>query len=390
MHYLPDPFRFKNIVATFGVIILIIANQTCISMNDILERTWFGNSVQDYLVSFGIIIASIFLIRFLGGILIRRLASLAEKTETNLDNLIVRTMERFGLVALYFLAIYWGISYLTLSAGAQRVLEVAAASVIAFFIIRLVSTTVQYLLEGYVRRQENGEEKVKQLAGVILIINFVIWGFGLLFLFDNLGYDITAIIAGLGVGGIAIALAAQNILGDLFNYFVIFFDRPFEVGDFIIVDDKLGAVEYIGLKTTRLKSLTGEQLVFANSDLTNSRIHNYKRMQRRRIVFKLGVIYQTTARQLKEIPQILRSAVEKEGEMVTFDRAHFSAYGDFSLNFEVVYFVESSDYNTYMDVQQRINFTIFEVFEREGIEFAYPTQTLFLEGNGTASGSTEK
>lgn len=359
-------------------------------MNDILERTWFGNSVQDYLVSFGIIIVSIILIRFLGGILIRRLASLAEKTETKLDNLVVNTLERFGLAALYFLAVYWGIGYLTLSVGAQRVLEVAAASVIAFFIIRLVSTTVQYLLEGYVRRQENGEEKVKQLAGVILIINFVIWGFGLLFLFDNLGYDITAIIAGLGVGGIAIALAAQNILGDLFNYFVIFFDRPFEVGDFIIVDTKMGVVEYIGLKTTRLKSLTGEQLVFANSDLTNSRIHNYKRMQRRRIVFKLGVIYQTTAKQLKEIPELLRAAVEKEGELVTFDRAHFAAYGDFSLNFEVVYFVENSDYNTYMDVQQRINFTIFEVFEREGIEFAYPTQTLFLAGNGAPSDSIEK
>ena len=383
-------FRFKNIVTTFGVILLIVSNQTYISMNEILERTWLGNTVQDYLVSFGIIIASIILIRFLGGIIIRRLASLAEKTETKLDNLIVSTMERFGLVALYFLAIYWGISYLTLSAGAQRVLEVAAASVIAFFIIRLVTTTVQYLLEGYVRRQENGEEKVKQLAGVILIINFVIWGFGLLFLFDNLGYDITAIIAGLGVGGIAIALAAQNILGDLFNYFVIFFDRPFEVGDFIIVDSKMGVVEYIGLKTTRLKSLTGEQLVFANSDLTNSRIHNYKRMQRRRIVFKLGVIYQTPAEQLKEIPQLIRAAVEKEGELVTFDRAHFAAYGDFSLNFEVVYFVESSDYNTYMDVQQRINFTIFETFERKGIEFAYPTQTLFLAGQGTSSESSEK
>src|SRR5690606_34760610 len=129
----------------------------------------------------------------------------------------------------------------------------------------------RHSLQSYVRRQDKGEEKVKQLTGILLIINIVIWAIGVVFMLDNLGYDVTTIIAGLGIGGIAIALAAQNILGDLFNYFVIFFDRPFEVGDFIIVDNKLGTVEYIGLKTTRLKSLSGEQLIFANSDLTNSR-----------------------------------------------------------------------------------------------------------------------
>lgn len=354
-------------------------------MNEIMERTWLGNSLEAYLISFGIIVGSILLIKIAGGILLNRLSLLTEKTNTKLDDLVVKTVQRFGLAALYFLAIYWGISYLSLTEGAERVLEVATAAVIAFFMIRLISTTVQFLLEGYVRRQENGEEKVKQLAGIILIINFAVWGLGLLFLFDNLGYDITAVIAGLGVGGIAIALAAQNILGDLFNYFVIFFDRPFEVGDFIIVDAKMGTVEHIGLKTTRLKSLTGEQLVFANSDLTTSRIHNYKRMERRRIAFKLGVIYQTTAKQLKEIPQLIRSAVEKEKELVTFDRAHFFSYGDFSLNFEVVYFVESSDYNIYMDIQQRINLSIFEAFEQRGIEFAYPTQTLFLSRNVVSS-----
>lgn len=346
-------------------------------MNEFLERTYFGNAVKDYIIALGIILVAIIIIRIFRTVVLKRLTSWAEKTETTYDDLVVKTIERFGMPALNFLAIYWGIRSLELTPKLERLLEIATAAVVAFFLIRLVSTTVQYTLEGYVRKQENGEDKVRQMKGVLLILNLAIWGIGLVFLFDNLGYDVTAIIAGLGIGGIAIALAAQNILGDLFNYFVIFFDRPFEIGDFIIVDTKMGTVEHIGIKTTRVKSLSGEQLVFANSDLTNSRIHNYKRMQRRRIVFSIGVTYQTTAEQLKEIPNIIRTIITNV-ENATLDRSHFSSYGDFSLNFETVYFVESSDYNVYMDIQQKINLAIFTELEKRGIEFAYPTQTIFV------------
>jgi small-conductance mechanosensitive channel len=185
-------------------------------------------------------------------------------------------------------------------------------------------------------------------------------------------------VAGLGIGGIAVALAAQAILGDLFSYFVIFFDRPFEIGDFIIIGDFMGSIEHIGIKTTRIRSLGGEQLVFSNTDLTNSRIRNYKRMEKRRVVFKLGIVYQTTTSQVKEVPGIIKTAIENVQDTV-FDRAHFATYGDFSLDFEVVYYVLSGDYNKYMDIQQDINFEIKEEFEKRGIEFAYPTQTLFLE-----------
>ncbi|MCK4428221.1 MAG: mechanosensitive ion channel family protein, partial [candidate division Zixibacteria bacterium] len=192
------------------------------------------------------------------------------------------------------------------------------------------------------------------------------------------GFKISTVIAGLGIGGIAVALAAQAILGDLFSYFSILFDRPFEVGDFIILDDYLGTIEHIGIKTTRVRSLGGEQLVFSNADLTNSRLRNYKRMAKRRVVFKLGVTYQTTLEQVKEIPTIIKNIIQNITDTV-FDRAHFSSYGDFSLVFETVYYVLSRDYNKYMNIQQEINFAIKEEFEKRGIEFAYPTQTLFLE-----------
>jgi len=217
----------------------------------------------------------------------------------------------------------------------------------------------------------------KSLSGALKVIKFGVWSLAVIFLLDNLGFKISTVIAGLGIGGVAIALAAQAVLGDLFSYFSIIFDRPFEIGDFIIVGDLLGTIEHIGIKTTRVRSLGGEQLIFPNSDLTNSRVRNYKRMQKRRVVFKLGVTYDTPLAKLKEIPKIIEGSIKGVADTI-FDRAHFSSYGDFSLTFEVVYYVLSSDYNKYMDIQQEINFKIKEEFEKKAIEFAFPTQTLYV------------
>jgi small-conductance mechanosensitive channel len=233
------------------------------------------------------------------------------------------------------------------------------------------------LLQRYIRKQEHGEEKVAQLGGLMILVNIVIWIIGIIFLIDNLGQDVTTLITGLGIGGIAVALAAQNILGDLFNYFVIFFDRPFEVGDFIIVDDKMGSVEYIGIKTTRIRSLSGEQLIIGNSNLTNSRIHNLKRMEKRRIAFTIDVEYGTSLEIIKEIPPMLRSIVEVQPS-VAFDRAHFARYFDWGLRFEVVYFVLSDNYNLYMDIQQEINLRIYDEFVRRGVRFAMPTPNIIM------------
>ncbi len=346
-------------------------------MQEILDRVYYGNTVQNYLIAIGIALLGIIIIRLFRKSLLNRLKNWAAATETNFDDYLVSAVERFGLPVLNFAAFYFGLSYLSLSEFGDKALHGASVVVISFYVIRLVTILIRVFIESYVKNQENGEEKVKQLKGVLLVINLAIWFLGAVFLFDNLGYDVTTIIAGLGIGGIAIALAAQNILGDLFNYFVIFFDRPFEIGDFIVVDDKKGNVEYIGIKTTRLKSLTGEQIILSNTDLTNSRVHNFKRMEQRRIVFSLGVTYQTTPEQLKLLPDLIKSAIESQ-ENVTFDRAHFAGYGDFSLNFEVVYHVQSGEYNVFMDINQNINFKLFEAFAEKGIEFAYPTQTLFL------------
>jgi small-conductance mechanosensitive channel len=195
---------------------------------------------------------------------------------------------------------------------------------------------------------------------------------------DNIpGVEVDALIASLGIGSVAVALAVQNILGDLFASLSIALDQPFVVGDFVTVDEYGGTVEHIGLKSTRVRSLTGDQLVFSNSDLLGSRIRNYGRMEERRVSFALGVACDTPYEKLKEIPTIIQEIVESQSHM-RFDRAHFKEYGEFSLNFEIVFHVLTPDYSTYMDARQAINLEIYRRFAEEGIELPYPTQTILV------------
>lgn len=346
-------------------------------MKEYLEKTYYGNTTEQYLIAAAIVVGGLLVMGVVKRLLIFKLKKLSEKTDTKLDDYLVKALEKFGIPIFSVVVISAGLHFLSWPEKVEKIIDAAITVVFTFYGVRLVSAIIRLSLESFISRQEKGEEKLKQLNGIMLIINVLVWTIGILFLFDNLGYNVTAIVTGLGIGGIAIALAAQNILGDLFNYFVIFFDRPFEVGDFIVVDDKKGTVEHIGIKTTRLKSLTGEQLAFANSDLTKSRIHNFKRMDRRRIVFQVGVVYQTPAEVIEEIPALLKKIMD-EHPQATLDRAHFASFGNFSLNFEVVYFVESSEYNDYMNIQQSINLKIFKEFAARKIEFAYPTQTIFM------------
>jgi len=229
-------------------------------------------------------------------------------------------------------------------------------------------------------RAETDASTATTLAALGFLARLAIWTLVVLLALANLGVDITAMVAGLGIGGVAVALAAQNVLGDLFASASIVLDKPFVLGDFIIAGQDMGTIEHIGLKTTRVRSLSGEQLVFPNHDLLTSRIHNYKRMSERRVLFSLGVTYQTPAEKLAAIPAMLRAAIEAQSS-TRFDRAHFQQFGDSALVFEIVYYVLSPDYNLYMDIQQAINLAVFRRFAQEQIEFAYPTQTVYLAGS---------
>jgi small-conductance mechanosensitive channel len=233
------------------------------------------------------------------------------------------------------------------------------------------------------RKAESDISSRTTIAAFSFVARAILWIMLFLVALNRLGYDVTALITGLGVGGIAIALAVQNVLGDLFAALAIVLDKPFVVGDTIGVDTFTGTVEHVGLKTTRIRSLNGELVIFSNADLLRSRIRNFKRMQERRVSFMIGVPYDTPPDTVERIPTIIREAVEAQ-EQVRFDRSHFTTFGESALTFETVYFVLTADYLVYSNIHQAINLQILRQFAGAKIEFAYPTRALVVRGSSVA------
>ena len=349
---------------------------------EFLNTTYLGNSLQTWLIALLVALGVLAILGLVRRVLERRLSSLAARTGTDIDDLGVDLVRMTRFFFPLFIALYIGSRSLTMTPTVDRI--VGGAMVIALLVQFALwgNAVISFWITRYMQSRMKEDAAAATTIGALrFIAKLVLWTVVLLLALENLGIDITALVAGLGVGGVAVALALQSVLGDLFASLSIVLDKPFVIGDFIIVGDFLGTVEHIGLKTTRLRSLSGEQLVFGNGDLLSSRIRNYKRMAERRILFAFGVVYQTPAEKLETIPGIVREIVESQ-DKTRFDRAHFKAFGDFSLNFEVVYYVLEPDYNLYMDIQQRINLALYRRLEAEGIEFAYPTQTLYVVGEG--------
>jgi small-conductance mechanosensitive channel len=285
-------------------------------------------------------------------------------------------LSRTTLAFFLVLSLFAGLR--TLAMSPQTRITVGSALTIALFWQTGIWATAAASAWFDRRRKGHGATSAGSLGVIAFLVQGVIWTLVILLALENLGVNITALVAGLGVGGVAVALAVQNILGDLFASLSIAFDHPFEAGDFLVVDAFLGTVEHIGIKSTRLRSLSGEQIVISNADLLKSRLRNYGRMSERRVVFTVGVTYETPSDKLELIPPLIRGIVEAQSG-TRFDRSHFAAHGAASLDFETVYYVLSADYNQYMDIQQTINMRIHREFERLGVEFAYPTQRVLLE-----------
>jgi small-conductance mechanosensitive channel len=352
------------------------------STMDVLNTTFYDNTLSSWLIALAVAVTIAVALRLFQIMGIRNIARLAARTETTWDDAFVEVLHHTTWLFLLIIALFAGSLLLTLPAHVRTIANATTIVALLFQTGIWLNAAILFWVEGFRKRKlKEDPASVTTMSAVSFVGRMVLWSVILLLVLDNLGMDVTALVAGLGVGGIAVALAVQNILGDLFASLSIVLDKPFTVGDFLIIDDYLGSVEYIGLKTTRIRSLSGEQLVFSNADLLGSRIRNYGRMYERRVLFSIGVTYQTPRAQLVKIPTIIREAVEAQAD-TRFDRSHFKDYGDFSLNFETVYYVLGSDYNTYMDIQQAINLRIHERFEEEAIEFAYPTQTLHLVRQG--------
>lgn len=344
-----------------------------------MSITLWNNEMRTYLFAMAATIGTIIVMWLLRRVMIHYFSRRSQESDHDGYDFMLAMASRTLFPLLLMVSLYVGMSFLTIPVGVVSWISSGAVAAVILQAAIWTNALVTFWLKRYQKQYRHIDPaRMTTVRAVSLAARLVVILVAVILVLDNLpGVEITALVASLGIGGIAIALAVQSILSDLFASLSIILDKPFVLGDFIIVDTYMGTVEYIGLKTTRVRSLSGEQLVFANGDLLKSRIRNYKRMAERRVVFTLGVTYQTAYRHLKSIPGWIETIIG-ELDLTRFDRAHFQGFGDYALKFEIVYYVLDPDYNRYMDIQQAINLAIHQKFEAEKIDFAYPTQTVNL------------
>ncbi len=345
-------------------------------INKFLHLKYFSNTVYDYIVALSIFIISILFIIIIKFFVKKYIY------KSHIDNELTKehkysNFKKYLVPLLYMSSFYFAFESLVIPKHIEKIVQTIFIILTTYYLVKFVGRVLNLVLASYIKKadEESGKKKIKALTSLFNVLVYVL---GFLFLLDNLGINITAFVAGLGIGGIAVALAAQALLGDLFSYFVIFFDRPFEIGDYVTFDTNAGTIEQIGVKSTKIRSLNGELFIVSNSKLTNSVIHNFKALQRRRYVFNIGVTYQTSPEKLKQIPIIIENII-KSYDKTELDRCTFTKFGDSSLIFEIVLFYNDSDFKEFMLVLDKINLNIYEEFNKNQIEFAYPTQTIFLE-----------
>lgn len=338
-----------------------------------MDFTFLKNDLESWALAVGVTLGVTLALHALRRFALHRLDALSRRSGTMADDLVSTMLCKTYILIMLAMAAYLGALALELSDKQRLVVSRVA---IAALILQL-SIWGDTLLRAWRDHYITSDGKRASRTVIVFLLRLALWVVAFLMVLDNFGFNITTLVASLGVGGIAVALAVQNILGDLFASLSIMLDKPFEIGDFIIVGDVLGSVEHIGLKTTRLRGLGGEQVIFSNGDLLKSRIHNHKRMATRRVAFVLRVAYGSSEQQLSRVPELIREVVASQ-PTAAFERAHFFNYGEWSLNFEVVYHFQSPDYIAHMDTQQAILLEIYRRFEREGIRFAHPLSIVRL------------
>ncbi|MGC9310685.1 MAG: mechanosensitive ion channel family protein [Candidatus Aenigmatarchaeota archaeon] len=343
------------------------------------QNPFEGTALAGYFTA--IVVFAIFWIalKIFEKVVVRKLKSLSKKTKNDYDDALIGMLEGIGWPLYLMLSLYAAFHFAEIPALVTKYFNYLLFAVVIYYAVRSVQRLIDFALKKVVAKKEaeEGGFDPSVLELMVSIVKWTLWVIALLLFLQNQGYEISALIAGLGIGGIAIAFALQNILADIFSFFSISFDKPFKTGDYIVIGTDMGTVKKIGIKSTRIQTLQGEELVVSNRELTESRVRNYKRMEKRRIVFGIGVVYGTPNKKLEKIPKIIQGIIDPI-KITDFDRAHFKSFGDSALLYEVVYYIRSSEYIDYMDTQQEINLKLKAAFEKEGIEMAFPTQTIFL------------
>jgi small-conductance mechanosensitive channel len=342
------------------------------------ERLLYGNSVAEWIGAAVLALAIWAGLWFVRGVVTSRYKRYSNAEHPTALRLIAYLIGNTKQLLFAAAALYAVEQSLVFPPRVERLLS----NVVLMLILLQVGLWAGRLLSFYLELKDRERGADRSFAGSLDIIRFIasilIWSLLILVALENLGVNITALLAGLGVGGVAVALALQNVLGDLFASLSIALDKPFVVGDTLTIDTFTGAVERIGIKTTRLRSETGEQIILSNADILKSRVRNYGRAAEQRALATIRVTYATPAEKLQEIPKLLESIVREQAN-ARFERCHLKSLGDSALQFELSYFVQQPKLNPLLDLQQAVNFRIIDEFRRAGIDFAYPTQRVLVE-----------
>lgn len=354
----------------------------CMVFSEVFQQLdnvyYWGNSVFEYGYSLFILLAVWLTLYIFKYSLLKKLISITENTENAIDDIAIRILDKMGWPILGLISLNLSVLNLKLHPFLTNVLHYGLLILSIIYGVIAINEIIQFGSERIAKRRFEEDEDTTILTLLTKIAKGIVWFLAALFILQNFGVEVTSLMAGAGVGGIAIAIALQNVLGDLFASFSIYFDRPFEIGDFIIVGEDMGVVKHIGVKSTRIQALQGQEIVISNQELTDQRIHNYKKMEKRRIVFHFGVTYDTPADVLKDISKWTEDIINRQ-ELAETDRVNLQEFGDSSLTYEAVYYLDSSDYNEYMAVQEDINIALKKKLNEEGIEFAFPTRTIMMD-----------
>jgi small-conductance mechanosensitive channel len=349
-------------------------------VNSFLNYRIFSNTVQDFIYAvllFSCIALTIYIVRFL---LKRYFHGIPSKDEKPIRNFWIKSAINDFIPLLYFVAFYFSVDQLQFNLKVETIMGKIFLFFVIFYICSFLSSLTSFTIDHYFSKYEDDWHHIKFIKLVKNIIRILVWFIGLMLFLDNANIKFTGFITGLGIGGIALAFLAQSLLKDALSYFSIHADKPFEIGDLVTIDEFTGNIEATGIKTTKIRSLTGELLIFSNVDITNARVRNFKRMEERRALITTSVTYKTSSKTLASIPTILSSIVT-QNKRARLVRCHLKELGKFSINFETVFYVNSNDYNIYMDVLQEINLKIKEIFDKKGIVFAYSAERLFFSKN---------
>ena len=343
-------------------------------MKDYLNLVVFQNSVKDYLIFLVIFVGLFLLFRFFRLVVIDRIKVFSEKTENDFDDFVIEAIEGISKFFYWFVAFYFASKFIFISEKFHLYLGKIFLLSITYELIVILNKFIDYWVHKFSERKDKSSKAAFLALG--RGAKWISWLLAFLFILSSFGVNITALITGLGIGGVAIAFALQGVLKDLFSYFTILLDKPVRIGDYIDVNGKKGTVKDIGLKTTRLEAVDGQEIVVANDILTSSVVDNYGKAKKRRVQVQYGIGYDTDVKTIKKLKKEIIKIIDKKDE-VELSRCHLRNLSDSSMDFDIVYYISNREYNLYMDINEDINLKILELFEKNGVEIPYPTRTVY-------------